>query len=194
MRCRSLATMLVLFLTLAHAGAAAGASKPKCKRPPKGHAHSAAHHRRCPTNKDRTKREAPETSTAPTPTPPASLTPPTAPTPGSTSPCPTLTPLPPVIAGQTTIVGYAQVNGGPLDAGHESACPRLPGGTDPILLESLSGQTLQSQSPGIGQPFDFVVEPGEYYVVEEPCTEGPQQRVVAVAGEQNRIEVGCNIP
>jgi hypothetical protein len=221
MRGRSLtAATLVLFLTLAHAGGAAGASKPKCKRSPKGHAHSATHKTRCPTNKPQsaskpkckrsskrhphgthnkrcsTKRPKQNERLQRPPTSPAVSAPPAAPTPSPTPQCPTLTPIPPAIAGQTTIVGYAEVHGGPLGPPNPLACPPLPGGTDPILLKNLSGQTLQSQSPVTGQPFDFVVEPGEYYVVEEPCTGISEMGnpIVAVADKQTRIEVGCNIP
>jgi hypothetical protein len=123
----------------------------------------------------------------------------TAPTPGPTSPtqpsppvpsCPIVEPLPTPTPWETTIVGYTRsAGGGPL---LPMSCPAVPGG-ESVVLEDTAGQVLQTQSPGPGQPFNFVVEPSEYYVLPSRCaSEKPSTAFVAQAENQNVDEgVSC---
>jgi len=138
-------------------------------------------------------------SPGPTPaaTTPSTTTPTPAPPTPTTPQCRKLEPLPAPIPGQTTIVGYANVEGGPPFVG-SGGCPRLPTG-ETVLLKNPAGETLQTQTTGKGQPFNFIVEPGEYYVFAA-CDEDEKslnERVpfVVRADEQNLDEgIGCSIP
>jgi hypothetical protein len=64
-------------------------------------------------------------------------------------------------------------------------------------LENTSHEVLQSQALKPGEPFDFIVEPGEYYVIDGECPkqqEGPMFLPLTVrAGQQKREDVGCNL-
>lgn len=164
-----------------------------CRKAKRGH----RHHRCVASHKP--KRASPTvnadmphtTAISPTPTVESSATPP-APT---HLECATNSPIPSHIEGQTSIVGYAIDNGGPAPPPGAEACPHLSSG-DMVLLENTSREVLQSQALNPGQPFDFLVEPGEYYVVDGACPaqqEGPMfSPLVVRAGQQKHEDVGCN--
>lgn len=158
---------------------------PHCKRATH---RKGKHHKGCPriTRKRPTaRRKAPTTRTT-TPNPTTTASPPT-PEPAPT--CPQNHPLPALVAGQTTIVGYAWTSGGPAPGA--SPCPRLSSAVT-VTLKTASGQTLESQTLGTGQPFDFAVQQGEYEIVDTMCM--AEQLVRAPEGQQTQVEVGCNIP
>ena len=128
--------------------------------------------------------------TTPTPSP---VTPPATPSQPATPTCPDRqnAPLPTPVPGQTTIVGYATLAGGP--APQPSSCPpgqESDGGT--VVLETSAGRTIETQTVAEGQPYQFVVQPGNYLVADSTCMDGIP--VTATEGQQNRADVGCNIP
>jgi hypothetical protein len=105
--------------------------------------------------------------------------------------CPANAPLPTPIAGQATIAGYAYVpGGGPAPQPGSGSCPERSGGVT-IVLETPTGQVLESQTLALGQAFDFIVQPGEYQVLNGLCMEGP--RVTALAGQQTETSVACSV-
>ncbi len=161
----------------------------RCKRDAK---HKGTHHNGCSHS---TRRRHSIGSKAPTPTAPAAH--PT-PTPPSTTPMPELTPtsvcpknapLPTPVAGQTTIAGYAWISGG---APGGSSCPGDVSAPATVALETTGGQPLESQRLDAGQPYDFVVQPGEYEIVDTLCV--AERLVKAQEGQQTIAETGCNIP
>jgi hypothetical protein len=133
------------------------------------------------------------TATTPTTTTPVASTPTPAPPTTPTPTCPKREPLPAPMPGQTTIAGYTRVEGGAASV--YSCLPRV--GNETVLLTNLAGETLQTQTPGEGQPFNFVVEPGEYYVMascEHEAAKEQKVTFVAHAGQQNQDELYCSIP
>ncbi len=171
-----------------------------CRRTRRGH-----RHHRCIAARRRHRRASPSVTsgvprtTSATPYTPAPLESPSA---TSTPPvqveCARNTPIPIHVEGQTAIVGYANDNGGPAPPrGQDDGCPRTSDG-DTVLLENLSHEVLQEQALDPGEPFDFVVEPGEYYVLDGVCPaqqEGPMFSPLKVhVGQQVREDVGCNLP
>jgi hypothetical protein len=105
--------------------------------------------------------------------------------------CPANAPLPTPIVGQATIVGYANApGGGPAPQPGSGSCPERSGGVT-VVLETATGQVLESQTLAPGQPFDFIVQPGEYQVLNGLCMEGP--RVTALAGQQTETSVACSV-
>jgi len=129
----------------------------------------------------------PPTVPAPATTPSPEVLPSTPPIPV----CPTNAPLPTPMAGQTTIVGYVEApGGGPAPEPGSGSCPEISGGAAAVL-ETATGQVLESQILAPGQPFDFVVQPGEYQVLNGLCMEG--SRVTALAGQQTETRVACSV-
>jgi hypothetical protein len=150
--------------------------------------HGKKKHHRCPHATKHSKKKATPAPTPAATTPPPSTEPSHSPPPPP--PCPQTSPLPAIVPGQTTIVGYATTRGAP--APQQTPCPSIPaGGT--VVLETTAGQTLQSQAVSAGQPYQFIVQPGEYLVADALCPEikGP---VTAIAGQQTRADVACDIP
>jgi hypothetical protein len=175
-------------VTFAHAAEPRHSGTPR--RSTSEHPHKRAHCHRvkkkrvCPSKHSKKKID-------PKPALPKPTTPTTPSTPPTPPACPQDAPLPTPAPGQTTIVGYATLYGGPPP--QPSSCPSPPeslGGT--VVLQTSAGQTIESQTVAAGQPYQFVVQPGNYLVADSTCMVG--MPVTAVAGQQNRADVGCNIP
>jgi hypothetical protein len=127
----------------------------------------------------------------PKPTTPSPVPPPATPSQPAAPVCPQNAPLPTPVPGQTTIVGYATLDGGP--APQPSSCPpgqESEGGA--VVLETSAGQTIETQTVSAGQAYQFVVQPGSYLVADSTCMDGIP--VKAAEGQQNRADVGCDIP
>jgi hypothetical protein len=144
--------------------------------------------RLCPSSREHHTTKSSKTSApvpAPAPTPvSATPSPPAAPA------CPVQMPLPVHMAGQTSIVGYVRVGGGPLLPA--SSCPPGVSSGGSVALETPAGQVLETQSVEAGRPYQFLVQPGGYQIVNTVC--GENSPVTVSAGQQLQIEAMCNIP
>lgn len=163
---------------------------PRCRHPAKHHRSCSYSTRRRHPMSPSSKVPIPTTTVqASTPTSSNASTPPspkTEPTP--TPACPKSTPLPTRVADQATIVGYAWISGGASD---RSTCLGDVSAPATVALETTSGQVLQSQTLEAGQPYDFVVRPGEYEIADTLCM--TEHLVDAQEGQQTVAEIGCNI-
>jgi hypothetical protein len=151
------------------------------------------HHQSCSGS---TRRRHPTSAKASTPTtsapvPASSATPLQAPEPTLTPVCPTSVPFRTAVAGETTIVGYAWLSGGSAPVPSQ-VCPGRVSAPATVDLETTGGQLLESQTVEAGHPYEFVVQPGEYEIVDTLCM--AEELVKAPEGQQTIRETACDIP
>jgi hypothetical protein len=95
------------------------------------------------------------------------------------------------IAGQTTIVGYAWLTGGAPPVPSQ-VCPGRVSAPATVDLETAGGQLIESQTVEAGHPYEFIVPPGEYEIVDTLCM--AEGLVKASEGQQTIRETACDIP